>query len=143
MHLRLVFVIAAALLFPARARPSSSSGRGYIVNEFHGDTLVVVQLEEQVPVFKGIKVPLTSHKLNVAAAAFLDTGALLERHPGGIAGATARAPVPKFSDFHTGLGAGLRLLIPGVAIPAVKLDFAYGIDVNDFAVTLSIAGGGI
>jgi outer membrane protein assembly factor BamA len=117
--------------------------RGYIVNEFRGDTLLVVQLEEQVPVLKGIKVPLTSSTLNVAAAAFVDTGALLERHPGGIAGATARTPLPKFGDFHTGLGAGLRLLIPGVAIPAVKVDFAYGIDVKDFAVTVSVAGGGI
>jgi outer membrane protein assembly factor BamA len=117
--------------------------RGYIVNEFHGDTLLVMQLEDQVPIFRGIKVPFTSTKLNVAAAAFVDTGALLERHPGGIAGATARAPIPKFSDFHTGFGAGLRLLIPGVAIPAVKLDLAYGIDVNDFAVTISVAGGGL
>lgn len=117
--------------------------RGYIVNEFHGDTLVVMQLEDQVPIWNGIKVPLAPIKLNVAAAAFVDTGALLERHPGGIAGATARAPVPKFSDFHTGMGAGLRLLIPGVAIPALKLDFAYGIDVGSFAVTLSIAGGGL
>ena len=117
--------------------------RGYVVNEFHGDTLMVVQLEEQVPVLKGIKVPLISSTLNVAAAAFVDTGALLERHPGGIAGATARAPDPKFSDFHTGLGAGLRLLVPGVAIPALKLDVAYGIDVKDYAVTISIAGGGM
>ena len=117
--------------------------RGYIVNEFHGDTLVVMQLEDQMPIFKGIKVPFTSTKLNVAAAAFVDTGALLERHPGGVAGATARQPIPSFSDFHTGVGAGLRLLIPGVAIPAVKLDLAYGIDVNDFAVTVSVAGGGL
>jgi outer membrane protein assembly factor BamA len=124
-------------------RAGGSDLRGYVVNEFHGDTLMVVQLEAQVPVFKGIKVPLTSSTLNVAAAAFVDTGILLERHPGGIAGATARAPVPKFSDFHTGLGAGLRLLVPGVAIPAVKLDVAYGIDVKDYAVTVSIAGGGM
>ncbi len=117
--------------------------RGYNVNEFHGDTLLVGQLEEQVPVFKGIKLPLLSSRLNVAAATFVDTGALLERHPGGIAGATARTPVPKFADFHTGVGAGLRLVIPGVAIPAVKVDFAYGIDVKNFAVTISVAGGGI
>ena len=117
--------------------------RGYVVNEFHGDTLVIVQLEDQVPILRGLKVPFTSTRLNVAAAAFVDTGALLERHPGGIAGATAREPTPRFSDFHTGVGAGLRLLIPGVAIPAVKLDFAYGIDVEDFAVTISIAGGGL
>jgi hypothetical protein len=33
------------------------------VNEFHGDTLPVMQLEEQVPVFKGLRVPVTSTKL--------------------------------------------------------------------------------
>jgi hypothetical protein len=37
----------------------------------------------------------------------------------------------------------LRLLIPGVAIPAVKVDLAYGIDARDYAVTVSIAGGGL
>jgi outer membrane protein assembly factor BamA len=124
-------------------RAGGADLRGYIVNEFHGDTLVLVQLEDQVPVFKGIKVPLTSIKLNVAAAVFVDTGALLERHPGGIAGVTASAPSPAFADFHTGLGAGLRLLVPGVAIPALKVDVAYGIDVKDYAVTVSIAGGGM
>jgi outer membrane protein assembly factor BamA len=124
-------------------RAGGADLRGYIVNEFHGDTLVLVQLEDQVPVFKGIKVPLTSIRLNVAAAVFVDTGALLERHPGGIAGATASAPSPTFADFHTGLGAGLRLLVPGVAIPALKVDVAYGIDVRDYAVTVSIAGGGM
>jgi len=124
-------------------RAGGADLRGYIVNEFHGDTLILVQLEDQVPIYKGLRVPLTSIKLNVAAAAFLDSGAVLERHPGGIAGATARAPSPTFADFHTGLGVGLRLLVPGVAIPAVKVDFAYGIDVNDYAVTVSIAGGGL
>ena len=124
-------------------RAGGADLRGYIVNEFHGDTLVLVQLEDQVPVFKEIKVPLTSIKVNVAAAAFVDTGAVLERHPGGIAGATARAPSPTFADFHTGVGAGLRLLVPGVAIPALKIDAAYGIDVSDYAVTVSIAGGGL
>jgi outer membrane protein assembly factor BamA len=117
--------------------------RGYIAGEFQGDTLIVLQLEDQMPIFRGIKVPFTSTTLNVAAAVFVDTGALLERHPGGIAGVTARAPSPSFADFHTGFGAGLRLLIPGIAIPAVKLDFAYGIDVKDYAVTLSVAGGGM
>jgi outer membrane protein assembly factor BamA len=124
-------------------RAGGADLRGYIVNEFHGDTLMLVQLENQVPIWKGVGVPLTSIKLNVAAAVFLDTGAVLERHPGGIAGATARAPTPALADFHTGLGAGVRLLVPGVAIPALKLDIAYGIDVRDYAFTLSIAGGGI
>jgi outer membrane protein assembly factor BamA len=116
--------------------------RGYFTNEFHGDTMVVMQLEDQMPVLTGLRVPLTSTRVNVAAAAFVDTGALLERHPGGVAGAASGSQA-SFKDFHTGIGAGLRLLIPGIAIPAVKVDLAYGIDVRDFAVTVSIAGGGM
>jgi outer membrane protein assembly factor BamA len=124
-------------------RAGGADLRGYGANEFHGDTLVLVQLEDQIPFYRGIRVPLTSIKLNLAAAAFVDTGAVLERHPGGIAGASARAPTPTFADFHTGVGAGLRVLVPGVAIPALKVDVAYGIDVRDYAITLSIAGGGM
>ena len=45
-------------------------------------------------------------------------------------------------DFHTSVGAGVRMILPGVAIPALKADLGYGIDVGSFAVTVSIAGGG-
>jgi hypothetical protein len=37
----------------------------------------------------------------------------------------------------------VRLILPGVVIPALKIDVGYGIDVRDVAVTLSIAGGGL
>ena len=33
-------------------------------------------------------------------------------------------------------------ILPGIAIPAIKADLGYGIDVRSFAVTVSIAGGG-
>jgi hypothetical protein len=35
------------------------------------------------------------------------------------------------------------VILPGVVVPAVKIDLGYGIDVRDVAVTLSIAGGGL
>jgi hypothetical protein len=37
----------------------------------------------------------------------------------------------------------MRVILPGVAIPAFKVDVGYGIDVRAVAVTVSIAGGGI
>ena len=117
-------------------RAGGDALRGYFVNEFHGDTLVTIQLEEAVPLFK-------FWKLNLAGAIFTDAGALLERHPGGVAGDLTQAPTPSLKDFHTGAGAGLRVLIPGIAIPALKLDFAYGFDVRDTALIFSIARGAL
>ena len=40
------------------------------------------------------------------------------------------------------IGAGFRVILPGIAIPAIEADLGYGIDVHSFAVTVSIAGGG-
>ncbi len=127
-------------------RAGGADLRGYLVNEFHGDTLVTVQIEDQVPIVTRINLPFTDAELNIAGAVFADTGALIERHLGGRIGTTV-APVeatrPKFEDFHSSLGGGLRLLVPGVAIPALKVDLAYGLDVGDVAVTISVAGGGL
>jgi hypothetical protein len=39
----------------------------------------------------------------------------------------------------TNIGAGFRVILPGIAIPAIKADLGYGIDVRSFAVTVSIA----
>jgi outer membrane protein assembly factor BamA len=118
--------------------------RGYLVNEFHGDTLISAQSEDQVVLWRDLRVPFTSVRFNVAAAAFLDIAALLERHPGGTAAAPGEVPPesrPKLGDFHTSFGAGARIILPGVAIPAIKLDVGYAIDVQSVGFTLSIAGG--
>jgi surface antigen Omp85-like protein len=118
-------------------RTGGAALRGYLVNEFHGDTLVTIQLEEAMPLFK-------FWKLNFAGAIFADAGALLERHPGGVAsGELTQAPTPSLKDFHTGAGAGLRILIPGISIPALKLDLAYGFDVSDVALIFSVARGAL
>ncbi|GAC1351524.1 MAG: hypothetical protein NVS3B20_10380 [Polyangiales bacterium] len=122
-------------------RLGGSNLRGYLVNEFHGDTLVSAQAEDQVVVVRGVPLPFVDTRFNVAAAAFLDVAALLERHPGGTSVDLPVQARPKFADFHTGVGAGVRFILPGVAIPAIKADLGYGIDVHSFAVTVSIAGG--
>jgi len=116
--------------------------RGYLTNEFHGDTLVSMQLEDQVVAFRDLPVPLTNTHFNIATAAFVDAATLLERHPGGTSVDLPVQPRPKLRDIHTSVGTGLRVILPGVAIPAIKADLAYGIDVRSFAVTVSIAGGG-
>ena len=116
--------------------------RGYLVNEFHGDTLVSAQIEDQVVALRGLPLPFVNFRFNVAAAAFIDTAMLLDRHPGGTAVDLPDQSCPKLADIHTSIGAGLRVILPGIAIPAIKADLGYGIDVRSFAVTVSIAGGG-
>ena len=116
--------------------------RGYLVNEFHGDTLVSAQIEDQVVALRDLPLPFVSKRFNVAAAAFIDAATLLERHPGGTAVDLPDQSRPKLADVHTSIGAGFRIILPGIAIPAIKADIGYGIDVHSFALTVSIAGGG-
>jgi outer membrane protein assembly factor BamA len=127
-------------------RIGGSNLRGYLTNEFHGDTLFSAQIEDQA-VFLRLRLPWTRVRFNVAGALFVDAATLLDRHPGGttvLPPDTLPTPVrSKVKDIHESFGGGVRFILPGVVIPALKLDVGYGIDVRDVAVTLSIAGGGI
>jgi outer membrane protein insertion porin family len=127
-------------------RIGGSNLRGYLTNEFHGDTLFSLQAEDQAVLMR-LRLPWTQVRFNVAAAIFVDAATLLERHPGGttiLPPDTLPTPVrSKAKDIHESVGGGVRIILPGVVIPALKLDVGYGIDVRDMAVTLSIAGGGL
>jgi outer membrane protein assembly factor BamA len=120
--------------------------RGYLTSEFHGDTLVSAQAEDQAVLLR-LRLPWTQVRFNVAAAVFVDAATLLERHPGGTTVPPPDlAPPPvrsKLADIHVSFGGGARIILPGVVIPALKLDVGYGIDVRSVAVTVSIAGGGL
>jgi len=116
--------------------------RGYLTNEFHGDTLIRAQMENQIVALRNLPIPFVDARFNVAAAGFIDVAELLERHPGGTVVDLPVASRPKLADFHTSIGGGFRIILPGIAIPALKADLGYGIDVRSFAVTVSIAGGG-
>jgi outer membrane protein assembly factor BamA len=127
-------------------RIGGSNLRGYLTNEFHGDTLFSMQAEDQAVLMR-LHLPWTQVRFNVAAALFVDAATLLERYPGGTAVLPPNTlPSParsKLDDIHASFGGGVRLILPGVVIPALKIDVGYGIDVRDVAVTLSIAGGGL
>jgi outer membrane protein assembly factor BamA len=120
--------------------------RGYLTNEFHGDTLFAAQAEDQAVILR-LRLPWTQVRFNVAAALFVDAATLLDRHPGGTTVPLPDTqPVPmrsKLDDIHASFGGGIRFILPGVVIPALKIDVGYGIDVRAVAFTVSIAGGGI
>jgi outer membrane protein assembly factor BamA len=127
-------------------RIGGSNLRGYLTNEFHGDTLVSAQAEDQA-VLLHLRLPWTQVRFNVAGAIFVDAATLLERFPGGTSVPPPNITPPpvrsKLKDIHAGFGGGARVILPGVVIPALKLDVGYGIDVHSVAVTVSIAGGGL
>jgi outer membrane protein assembly factor BamA len=127
-------------------RIGGNSLRGYLANEFHGDTLVSAQSEDQAVLFH-LRVPWTQVRFNVAAAVFADAATLLDRFPGGTPVPPPDVPPPpvrsKLKDIHASFGGGARIILPGVAIPAFKVDVGYGIDVHSVAVTISVAGGGM
>lgn len=127
-------------------RIGGSNLRGYLTNEFHGDTLFSMQAEDQAVLMR-LHLPWTQVRFNVAAALFVDAATLLERYPGGTAVLPPNTlPSParsKLDDIHASFGGGVRLILPGVVVPALKIDVGYGIDVRDVAVTVSIAGGGL
>lgn len=127
-------------------RVGGSNLRGYLTNEFHGDTLFSAQVEDQAVLFR-LRLPWTQVHFNIAAAIFVDAATLLDRHPGGTTVASLDTPQPPvrshLDDIHASFGGGLRFILPGVVVPALKVDVGYGIDVRDVAVTVSIAGGGL
>jgi outer membrane protein assembly factor BamA len=127
-------------------RIGGSNLRGYLTNEFHGDTLVSAQAEDQA-VLLHLRLPWTQVRFNVAAAIFVDAATLLERHPGGTTAPPPDIGAPpvrsKLQDIHASFGGGVRVILPGVVIPALKVDVGYGIDVHSVAMTISIAGGGM
>jgi len=94
-----------------------------------------------------LRIPWTQARFNVAAAIFADAATLLERFPGGTTVPPPDLPPPpirsKLKDIHASFGGGVRVILPGVAIPAFKVDVGYGIDVHAVGVTVSVAGGGM
>jgi Outer membrane protein/protective antigen OMA87 len=127
-------------------RIGGSNLRGYLTNEFNGDTLGSMQAEDQA-VLLHLRIPWTRVPFNVAAAVFVDAATLLQRYPGGTSVPPPDIPLPpvrsKLKDIHASAGGGVRIILPGIAIPAFKVDVGYGIDVHSVGVTISIAGGGM
>ncbi len=71
----------------------------------------------------------------------VDAAILLDRHPDGttVSEPESRPPGVRsaLSDIHTSFGVGIRLILPGVAIPALKFDVGHDIDVRSVAFTAS------
>ena len=120
--------------------------RGNVFRQFRGDTDVRATLEYILPLF-------TVSGLSVRAIGFYDTNLTWFRSLPDQTSELARFVVRNraFRDFlpdtpsgvvrdswHNGVGGGIRLYLRGVILPLLGVDFAYGLEGNDFQWYLSI-----
>ena len=120
--------------------------RGLVFRQYRGDTDVRATLEYILPLF-------TISGLSVRLIAFYDTNLTwfrslpdptspLARFVG--RGTTWRDFLPDTpsglvrESWHNGLGGGLRFYLRGVILPLLGVDFAYGVEGNEFQWYLSI-----
>jgi outer membrane protein assembly factor BamA len=123
--------------------------RGYLSQQFRGDTMLLGKIEYHFPLF-------SISSLDFRALAFYDTAAVWFRSlPGrdATSGYAIRTDTPDmrtfdsgktqagFSftrDIHNDVGAGLRFFLRSVAIPLVGFDAGYGIEARTWRYMLVI-----
>ncbi|HEY2746536.1 MAG TPA: polymerase, partial [Polyangia bacterium] len=120
--------------------------RGLAFRQYRGDTDVRATLEYILPLF-------TVYGLSVRMIGFYDTNLTWFRSLPDQASPTARFVTrgSTWRDFlpdtpsgvvrdswHNGLGGGLRFYLRGVILPLLGVDFAYGLEGNEFQWYLSI-----
>ena len=120
--------------------------RGLVFRQYRGDTDVRATLEYILPLF-------TVHGLSTRLIAFYDTNLTWFRSIPDQSSPLARVVTrgAAYRDFlpdtpsgvvreswHNGLGGGLRFYLRGVILPLLGVDFAYGLEGNEFQWYLSI-----
>jgi len=109
-----------------------TSMRGWLNNQFRGDTRGLVNVEYSVPLF-------TVYGLSVRGLGFLDSAYTTTLHPdpnqrnylpneevGGLAG------------FKNSVGVGTRLYLKQIVLPLLGLDFGYGLEAHDYEIYLAV-----
>ncbi|MES1208775.1 MAG: BamA/TamA family outer membrane protein [Pseudomonadota bacterium] len=141
-------VIGHDLPFWNENTAGGSNLRGYLGQQFRGDTQVWGKVEYHFPLF-------SLGSLDFRALGFYDVQALWYRdQPTGPPITDPNAPLPQYSNYvqrdttdartflspfrsgfsrdviHNDVGVGLRFFLRSVAVPLVGVDFGYGIEAN-------------
>ncbi len=109
-----------------------TSMRGWLNNQFRGDTRALVNLEYSVPLFE-------IEGLQFRGIGFLDsayTTFLTDDNPerNYLPNAKARGLAP----FKNSVGVGTRLFLRQIVLPLLGLDFGYGLEARDLQIYLAI-----
>jgi outer membrane protein assembly factor BamA len=106
--------------------------RGWLNNQFRGDTRGLVNIEYSVPVF-------TVYGLSVRGLAFVDSAYTTTLHPD----PAQRDYLPNeevrgLAGFKNSVGVGTRLYLRQIVLPLLGLDFGYGLEARDYEIYLAV-----
>jgi outer membrane protein assembly factor BamA len=140
------FILGERLPMPLENYIGGTSLRGYVYQQFRGDTQASAQAEYHFPLF-------SIRQLDFRGLVFYDAAALWWRKLPPIDPATGTYFVarngrdylpPEYlkegfdakRDIHQSVGAGLRFFLRSVAVPLVGVDFGFGFDQKAFRVVI-------
>ncbi|CAN5890234.1 hypothetical protein BH11MYX2_BH11MYX2_03660 [soil metagenome] len=112
-----------------------TSMRGYVNNQYRGDTRALVNLEYSLPLF-------SAFGLSVRGLGFWDSGFITflnqdssQRNylPG-----SRREDQDKFAGFKNSVGVGTRLYLKQIVLPLLGVDVGYGLEAGDIQIYLAI-----
>jgi outer membrane protein insertion porin family len=109
-----------------------TSMRGWLNNQFRGDTRGLVNIEYSVPLF-------TVHGLSVRGLGFVDSAYTTTLHPD----PTQRNYLPNdevggLAGFKNSVGVGTRFYLRQIVLPLLGLDFGYGLEAHDYEIYLAV-----
>jgi outer membrane protein insertion porin family len=109
--------------------------RGYLNDQFRGDTRVIANLEYSLPLF-------SLFGLSVRALGFLDSGyttfANTDNPERNYLAGSARSENTTWAPFKNSVGIGTRLYLQQIVIPLLGVDLGYGLEARDLQVYLAI-----
>jgi outer membrane protein insertion porin family len=123
------------LPFQQELTMGGTSMRGYINNQFRGDTRVAGTIEYSLPLF-------TISGLSVRGLGFVDAGYTTfrssENPERNYLPNAARAANSALAPFKSSVGVGTRLYLRQIVLPLLGLDFGYGLETRDVQIYLAI-----
>ena len=118
--------------FQQEFETGGTSMRGWLNNQFRGDTRGLVNVEYSAPLF-GL------YGLSVRGLGFVDSAYTTTLHPD----PTQRNYLPDeevrgLAGFKNSVGVGTRLYLRQVVLPLLGLDFGYGLEAHDYEIYLAV-----
>jgi outer membrane protein insertion porin family len=118
--------------FQQEFETGGTSMRGWLNNQFRGDTRGLVNVEYSVPMF-------TVYGLSFRGLGFVDSAYTTTLHPD----PTQRDYLPNeevrgWAGFKNSVGVGTRLYLRQIVLPLLGLDFGYGLEARDYEIYLAV-----
>ena len=118
--------------FQQEYETGGTSMRGWLNNQFRGDTRGLVNVEYSVPMF-------TVYGLSVRGLGFVDSAYTTTLHPDpNQRNYLPNEEVSGLAGFKNSVGVGTRLYLKQIVLPLLGLDFGYGLEAHDYEIYLAV-----